>query len=790
MFPTGYQMPVKVLADLADAPQTPAVSIDPTNRWMIILERPGLFPISDLAQPELKLAGVRINPKTNGPSRDYTFPDMSLQEIKSGRKHHISLPGEQIKINDFAWSPDGSYLAFSLTVEQGVELWLLETATAKVKKLTGPILNAALGRTFNWISNTKSLIIRTVPPDRGPVPATPLLPDGPLIQENIGKTAPARTYADLLKNPHDEDLFEYYATSQAAIVNLKGEITFLNDKDIIDNLKPSPDGRYYLEEKIIRPFSYLLPYYRFPRQVEIRDMAGRLIKTLASLPLQDQIPITRGAVQIGPRDFGWRADVPSAVTWAEAQDGGDPRVEAKIRDKIFQSTAPFETSPRVLASLELRYNTTAWGNDSLALVSEWWWPNRQYRTWVINPSQPDREPKLLWDISFEDRYNDPGSPVTVINKNGEEVLYLDKEGESLYLIGDGASPEGDRPFLDKLELKTGKTQRLFHSRAPYYERPVRLVNDREIITRKESPKEPPNYFYKQIGGKSGRALTKFPHPTPALLGIQKQLIRYRRSDSLELTATLYLPKSYKAKKDGPLPMVMWAYPQDFVSASAAGQVTDSPYRFIRIASWSPLLWLTRGYAVLDNPSMPIVSKDSLKPNDSYIPQLIADAQAAVDEVVRLEVADRERIAIGGHSYGAFMTANLLAHTRLFRAGIAETGAYNRTLTPFGFQAEDRTMWEAPEVYINMSPIMQAHKIKDPILVIHGQADDNSGTFPIQSERFYEALKGNGAPARLVMLPLEDHFYQSRESALHVLWEKDQWLERWVKNYRKNDIEKK
>lgn len=128
-----------------------------------------------------------------------------------------------------------------------------------------------------------------------------------------------------------------------------------------------------------------------------------------------------------------------------------------------------------------------------------------------------------------------------------------------------------------------------------------------------------------------------------------------------------------------------------------------------------------------------------------------------------------------------MTANLLAHSDLFRAGIARSGAYNRTLTPFGFQSERRTFWEAPEMYAKVSPFWYADKIKEPILLIHGEADNNQGTFPIQSERMFAAIRGNGGTARLVMLPLEAHGYAAKESTEHTLFEMVQWFDKWVKN---------
>ena len=441
-----------------------------------------------------------------------------------------------------------------------------------------------------------------------------------------------------------------------------------------------------------------------------------------------------------------------------------------------------------MITIGLRFSGISWGNDDLAIINSWWWKTRQIQAWTTRPGKPDAEPNLLIDRSWEDRYGDPGQPLTRRTDKGTWVLLTADKGKTLFLKGNGASPEGDRPFLDEFDLATHETTRLFHSEAPYYESPVRLfdVNKRLLLTRRESITEPPNYFMRDLKKNEMTQVTTFPHPTPQFKDVQKEMIRYQRADSLQLTATLYLPADYNSD-DGPLPMLMWAYPQEFKSADAAGQVTDSPFRFVRIGWSSPLLWLAHGYAVLDDPTMPIVGEGDEEPNDSFVEQLVSSAQAAVDEVVRRGVADPERLAIGGHSYGAFMTANLLAHSDLFRLGIARSGAYNRTLTPFGFQAEERTLWESPEIYFGMSPFMHAEKINEPILLIHGEADNNSGTYPLQSKRFYAALKGHGAIARLVMLPHESHGYRARESVLHMLYESADWLDRYVKNAEPREI---
>jgi dipeptidyl aminopeptidase/acylaminoacyl peptidase len=776
-----YMMPPMAIAQLADAPTTPGVSVSPDNAWLLLMYRPGLPPIEEVAQPELRIAGLRINPRTNGPSRGNYYNALSLKKFPDGAEQPITGLPEDPQISNVGWAPDGRTIAFTLTFADHLELWVAQLNNCTARRLSALPINDAYGNCYEWFSDSQTLLIFTIVAGRGPVATEPLAPAGPVIQENLGRKTPAQTYQDLLKNAYDEAVFEYYATSQLALLTLEGKLTPLGNPGII-SAESSPDGKYILVERIHRPFSYSVPYHRFPHTIEVWDQTGNIAYTVAEVPLADNIPITFGSVRTGRRDVSWRADAPATLCWVEALDGGDAGVEADERDRVFMLPAPFAGEPAALITLKTRYSNILWGNDDLALVTESWWKTRNYKITAFAPGSPAAEPMVLIDQSWEDRYNDPGTPLLRPTEWGTWVLLTADNGNTLFLSGDGASPEGDRPFLDGYNLQTHETTRLFHSEAPSYERPVRLidVDNRKLLTSRESVSEPPNYYLRELNQNQSTAVTSFPHPTPQLAQVQKELIRYKRADSVDLTATLYLPAGY-SPADGPLPMLMWAYPQEYKDADFAGQVTDSPYRFVRISAHSPLFWLVHGYAILDDPTMPIIGEGEEEPNDSYVKQLVASAQAAVDEVVRRGVADPDKIAVGGHSYGAFMAANLLAHSDLFRLGIARSGAYNRSLTPFGFQSEERTFWEAPEVYFAMSPFMHADKINEPILLIHGEADNNSGTFPLQSERFYGALKGLGATARLVLLPHESHGYRARESVMHILYEMTDWLDRYVKN---------
>lgn len=781
---SGYLIPPDPIPQILAAQPTPALSVGPGRERVALFGRENLPGIAELSEPELRLAGVRINPRTNGPSRESFYNAITLQGIDGGERREVALP-QDARISYPRWSPDGSRIAFVNTTPQGLELWTVETENNRARRLLGPELNGAFpGAPFEWMPDGRSLLVSRVLPGRGPAPEVSPVPSGPTIQENLGRAAPARTYQDLLEDAHDERLFEHFFTSRLARVPVDGgEATPVGEPGLIRDFSVSPNGEYLRVERLQRPFSYLVPFYRFPTEVSILDAAGNEVRRVADLPLADNIPIAFDAVPTGPRSFQWRSDAPATLAWVEALDGGDPRREARERDRVFLLEAPFRGEARPLITLEHRYAGTQWGRDDFALVYSRWWNTRNERRYLVAPGQPGSEPRLLLDRSYEDRYNDPGFPLMTASEAGDSVLLFSADGDAIYLAGEGASTRGNYPFLDRMNLQTGATERLWRNEDPYYERVAAVLNPSasRILTRRESLTEAPNYFVRDLSSGSVQALTDFPDPAPQLAGIQRQLITYQRPDGVKLNATLFTPPGYDPGRDGPLPMLMWAYPREFRDADAAGQLDDSPNRFDRPGGSSHLFLLTQGYAILDGPAMPIIGEGDAEPNDTYVQQLVASAQAAVEEVVEMGIADRDRIGIGGHSYGAFMTANLLAHSDLFRAGIARSGAYNRTLTPFGFQAEQRSYWQAGDTYTRMSPFTYADRIREPILLIHGEADNNSGTFPMQSERFYAALKGHGATVRYVTLPHESHGYRGRESVMHTLAEMVRWMDQYVKN---------
>ncbi len=779
---TAYQTPPKPIEDLVNAPQTPLVSVNNAGDWALLLERPSYPSIVEVAQPELRLAGMRINPANNGSSRGFSYNGLLFKSTDGKKEVRVEVLPQNPVIQNISWSPDGKQIAFTMTHPEGIALYTASIAEPRAKKLTAPVLNDTFwGNPYEWHPDNKRIMFMAVPADRGPAPVAPIAPEGPVIQENRGKVAPSRTYQDLLANAYDEALFDHYFLSEVMVADLNGNNNSLGVKGTIRSVSIAPGGGYFMVQSVNKPYSYLVPASRFPLDVAIHDLSGKLVKKVASLPLIEELPKGFGATWEGPRSFTWRADKPATLYWVEAQDGGDPAVEAAIRDRMYYLPAPFEGAARPGIELKLRYAGVTWGDDNMAIAYETWFNTRQAITSTFKPEDA-KSKKVLFDRSYEDRYNDPGNFVTTDNQYGKNVLLMLNKGRKLLLTGQGASPEGNRPFIDEMDMRSMKAKRLWQSEAPYYESPVSIIDPAKglVITRRESEEAVPNYFVRNLKNGNITPFTAFEDPYPGLRGVTKEVIQFEREDGLPLSGNLYLPAGYK-KEDGPLPVFMWAYPREYKSMDAAGQISGSPHEFIRLSWGSPIYWVSRGYAVFDAVSMPIVGEGDEEPNDTFIEQVRMNARAAIKILEDMGVGDPMRIGVGGHSYGAFMTANLLAHTNLFAAGIARSGAYNRTLTPFGFQYEQRTYWESPEVYNNMSPFMHAEKVKTPILLIHGEADNNSGTFPIQSERYYNALKGHGATTRLVMLPHESHGYRAMESVLHMFWEMDNWLEEFVKN---------
>lgn len=786
-----YQKPPQEILELVDVPLAPTTLVNSKGDMMVFLYRDQYKSIAELSETEMRLGGLRINPVTNISSRATYFNDVKLKSVDAEEPKIINGLPANPRLTNFTWSPDESKIAMTHTTDSGVELWVLDVKSATAKKLTEGNLNANMRDVINWYKDNSAVLVKMLPDNRNELINTATaVPEGPTVSVSDGSKAQNRTYQDLLQNPNDEYNFEQLAQASLVKVSLDGTIIKWKEPKMYSNISFSPDGNYVMVTHIKKPFSYLVPYNRFPSETIIYDKAGKEVSKVSDVPLIEDLPQGFMAEREGRRDLSWRSDEPSTLVYAKVLDGGDPENEVEYRDEVFLLKAPFKGEGKSILKTKDRFSGITWGDDNTAIANDYWWNTRNTRTYVFNPSNSSVKPEILFDRNYQDQYSDPGNFVTKKNKFGSNVLSLD--GQHAFLMGSGFSEEGQFPFVDKINLENGETNRLYQSE--YNDKKETLVEaidikEGEILVKIEASAEYPNYYIRDIDSKNDlEQITSFENPFKALQNVHKEVITYKRDDGLELNGTLYLPAGYNKESGEKLPMILWAYPREFKDKASAAQNTSNANDFTYPYYGSPIYWVNRGYAVLDDAAFPIVGEGDEQPNDTFRTQLVANGKAAIDAVDEMGYIDRNRVGVGGHSYGAFMVGNLLSHSDLFAAGIARSGAYNRTLTPFGFQSEERNYWEAPEVYNNMSPFMHADKMKTPLLMIHGEADNNSGTYPMQSERYFNALKGLGATARLVMLPKESHGYSAKESVLHVLWEQDQWLEKYVKNKEDNKIE--
>lgn len=789
-----YQTPSPDVREIVEAPPTPSVSLSSDGKTMLLADQPALPGIEVLAEPMHGLAGERINPRTNERRRTAFFDRLTFIDVASGQPREVAGLPELPKLGAPDWTPDGRHVAVTHTTHDRVEGWIVDVARGEARRLLDAPLNATFGSGMRWLSGSDRLLVSLVPAERGPAPTQSPVAGGPLVDETSGRAATNRTYQDLLATPLDDALFEHYFASQLALVQLDGTLAPLHDVGLYSSVSSSPDGRWLLVERLLPPYSHMVPWSDFGHRIELwsLDDPSAPPVLLAELPAAEEVPIQ--GVPTGPRGVSWQPMVPATLIWAEALDGGDPRAKVEHRDRLLRLAAPFQgkrlADGQVFTQVEHRYAGISWlQQPGRYLISQYdrdrKWSTTYLRELPVGEPLVDIEAtgRVLFDRSIHDSYNHPGSPVSINLPDDTWVVRVEGDGDAaaLFLDGEGATPDGDRPFLDRLALAPdSKPERLFESPVDSWASFVSFVDGTDtIVLRREGPHDPPDWFRHSLANAESVALTELPHPHPGLDGIGKQLLTYEREDGVPLSATLYTPPGFDPESGERLPLVIWAYPLEYVDSSTAGQVRAAPTRFTRLSGTSATMFLTQGYAVM-LASMPVVG-DPETMNDTLLEQLEQAAEAAIDEAVEVGVADRERVGVAGHSYGAFMVANLLAHTDLFKAGIARSGAYNRSFTPFGFQSERRTMWEAPEAYVEVSPLFAAADLDEPILLVHGEIDDNPGTFPMQTRRLFHALQGLGGTARMVILPHESHGYQARESVLHLLVESFAWFDRHVKH---------
>ena len=779
-----YQKPPKEILELADFERAPSVSMDTKKEYMLLSYRNTYKSLDDLNQEEMRLGGLRINPITNISSTVTYINNLKIRKVKD--KNEIQVKGlpENAKITNVSWAPIEKVIAFTNTTANGVELWTIDVATAQAKKITSDNLNANLGNPYSWMKDSQQLLIRVIPTNKPKlIDEKRDLPKGPIVSESEGKVSQNRTYQDLLKNKTDEANFEALVTSELKTVDLNGSMKNFKTAGMYAGETFSPDGNYLMITTIEKPFSYIVPLSRFPQKTTIYDSNGKEIKVVNEVPLSEIMPKGFSSTRTGKRSMGWRADQPATLHFVEALDGGDQANKVEFRDELFLWEAPFNQAPKSLMKIPQRYGGIMWGNANTAIVMDSWYDTRNTKAYLINPSNPAIAPKIIEDRNSQDVYSDPGNFEMKKNEFGRYVIAI--ENNKGYLIGAGHTKEGQFPFIDEFDFGTLKTKRLYTSNMKDKKEDLLSIEDLkkgDVLVMIQSKNEYPNYYYRNLKSKKLTPITSFKNPFESLKNVHKEVITYQRKDGVTLSGTLYLPAGYdRTKKDKKLPLLIWAYPREYKDKNSAGQSTQNPNEFTFPYYGSFVYWVTRGYAVLDDAAFPIIGEGTSEPNDTFIEQLVNNAEAAINAVDKLGYINKSKVGVGGHSYGAFMTANLLTHSNLFACGIARSGAYNRTLTPFGFQSEQRNYWDVPQIYNGMSPFMNAEKMKTPMLLTHGEADNNPGTFTLQTERYFQALKGLGAPVRMVILPKESHSYVAKENILHLLWEQDQFLEKHLKN---------
>jgi dipeptidyl aminopeptidase/acylaminoacyl peptidase len=780
----SYQKPPKEILDLADFERAPSVSMDTKKEFMLLSYRNTYKTLDDLSQEEMRLGGLRINPVTNISSTTTYISNLKIRKIKGTAEVQVKGLPENVKITNISWSPNEKKISFSHTTNSGVELWVIDVATAQAQRLTEAKVNSNMGNPFSWFKDNEHILVKMLPKNRPAlIDVKKDLPSGPIVSTADGSVSQNRTYQDLLKNKTDETNFETLVTSELYKVDLNGTATLFMEANLYAGESFSPDGNYLMVSTIEKPFSYIVPLSRFPNKTTIYDVNGKLVKLVNESPLNEIMPKGFMAVKKGKRSMSWRADAPATLYFAEALDEGNPANEVAFRDEVFTWEAPFNQAPKSFVKTVQRYGGITWGNATTAILTDYWYDTRNEKTYMMNPSALNEPPKLIWDRNSQDIYSDPGSFETIKNEYGRYVLAI--ENNKAFLIGKGFTKQGQFPFIDNFDLKTFKSTRMYQSTYKDEVENIFSIEDfkkGEVLVQIQSKTEYPNYYFRNIKKKNSlTAITDFENPFKSIKNIHKEVIKYQRKDGVALSGTLYLPANYDKTKKEKLPLLIWAYPEEFKDKNSAGQSSQNSNEFTFPYYGSFVYWVTRGYAVLDDASFPIIGEGTIEPNDSFIAQLVDNAAAAINAVDKLGYINPKKVAVGGHSYGAFMTANLLSHSNLFACGIARSGAYNRTLTPFGFQSEQRNYWEVPEVYNTMSPFMNAGKMKTPMLLVHGEADNNPGTFTLQTERYFQALKGLGAPVRMVILPKESHGYAAKENILHLLWEQDQFLEKYLKN---------
>lgn len=740
-------LPSEVRRLLESEPLPPA-AVGPRRRYLLLVHERGLLSLDQLAEPAIEIAGRRINPRTAARHAPIDYYALTLVDLETGERSRVPLP-ENVTIGFPAWSPDGTKFAFTVRHSNGTELWVGDPRTARASVVVDA-LNASRGRPCTWAPDSRRLYCKRLAHENrlAEVPAA--------AGAALGRYAQQGAYGQpvMLSRELVAGLLE---SQLVRVDSATGRHQAVGSPAAIESVRPAPGGGRLLVTRIHEPYPRVSGVDRVLRVTEVWDRHGEVA---AELPDDT-------------RAVSWNAAAPATLTWVERRDG---------RDHVVELTPPYEGRARDVFELPNSFSGLRWlGDTSAAIVHDYDADAGRTTMWRVGFGRGGTNAERLVRYAS----GSPRLPITLSNGRGGAPVLVHDGG--FYVRGETETERGRRAFLDRISLADGGAERLWESRAAGHETLVDVLSADAavLLTRYESSSEPPRYFATASAGTTLWSITSSERAAAPLADARRLRLRYERGDGVALGGSLHLPPGYEGTER--LPLVVWAYPRRFGTAADAMPAQHVADRFPGLERALRLFFVLRGYAVLDEVSMPIVGRPG-EANDTFIEQVKANAEAAIGAAEATGFVDGSRVAVAGHSYGAFMVANLLAHSDLFEAGAALSGAYNRTLTPFGFQTERRTLWEAPETYLAMSPILYSHRIDAPLLLVHGLLDDNAGTSPLQSTQFYEAIRGNGGDAGLLLLPWEGHSYRARESVMRTAARLLDWFDRHVKDKPGIDLE--